>query len=72
MSMDVGDESLESGDIIEVLYRDLPISCPMKGAVLWNQHPRVYLPIKETGTAKCPYCGIKYVLKDFQEGKVVD
>jgi len=30
----------------------------------WNSHPRVYLPIEETGEAKCPYCGAAYFLKD--------
>jgi uncharacterized Zn-finger protein len=29
---------------------------------LWNSHPRVYLPIEETGWAKCPYCGAEYNL----------
>jgi uncharacterized Zn-finger protein len=27
---------------------------------LWNSHPKVYLPIAETGEAKCPYCGAEY------------
>jgi uncharacterized Zn-finger protein len=29
---------------------------------LWNSHPRVYLPIEQTGTTKCPYCGAVYTL----------
>jgi uncharacterized Zn-finger protein len=29
---------------------------------LWNSHPKVYLPIAETGEAKCPYCGAEYYL----------
>jgi uncharacterized Zn-finger protein len=41
---------------------DLPLSCPMPGMYLWNSHPRVYLPIEETGTAMCPYCGANYQL----------
>lgn len=41
---------------------DLPLSCPMPGMYLWNSHPRVYLPIEETGEAKCPYCGAEYYL----------
>ena len=41
---DVGDE-------------DLPLSCPMPQMYLWNSHPRVDLPIEESGWAKCPYCG---------------
>jgi uncharacterized Zn-finger protein len=30
---------------------------------LWNSHPRVYLPIEQTGWAKCPYCGAEYHLQ---------
>ncbi|MBH98769.1 MAG: hypothetical protein CMM56_10020 [Rhodospirillaceae bacterium] len=29
---------------------------------LWNSHPKVFLPIQSTGTAKCPYCGTNYSL----------
>jgi uncharacterized Zn-finger protein len=42
---------------------DLPLACPMPDMVLWNSHPRVYLPIEETGFAKCPYCGAEYTLQ---------
>ncbi len=45
-----------------VSERDLPLSCPMPGMYLWNSHPRVYLPIGETGEAKCPYCGASYFM----------
>ena len=47
----------------EVYSYDLPLSCPMPGMYLWNSHPKVYLPIKETGDAKCPYCGALYHLR---------
>ena len=33
----------------EVKPDDIPLSCPMPGMHLWNSHPRVYLPIEETG-----------------------
>ena len=46
----------------EVRRRDLPLSCPMPGMYLWNSHPKVYLPILETGSAKCPYCGAEYFI----------
>ncbi len=49
---------------IEVTRAVLPVHCPMKGASLWNSHPRVYIPVEETGSAKCPYCGAEYVLVD--------
>ena len=44
--------------------RDLPLSCPMPGMYLWNSHPKVFLPIEDTGEAKCPYCGAEYFLGD--------
>ena len=46
----------------EVSEQDLPLSCPMPGMYLWNSHPTVYLPVEETGEAKCPYCGAHYTL----------
>ena len=47
----------------EVQAADLPLACPMPEMALWNSHPRVYLPIEATGSAKCPYCGAEYTLK---------
>jgi len=43
---------------------DLPLSCPTDASVLWNAHPKVYLPIDKTGEETCPYCGTLYVLKN--------
>jgi uncharacterized Zn-finger protein len=48
---------------IEVSVEQLPLHCPMPDMLLWNAHPRVYLPIEETGEALCPYCGTLYKLK---------
>ena len=48
----------------EVRACDIPLSCPMPGMYLWNSHPKVYLPIEETGEAMCPYCGAEYSLAD--------
>jgi uncharacterized Zn-finger protein len=47
----------------EVTAEDLPLSCPMPEMYLWNSHPRVYLPIEQSGWAKCPYCGAEYTLR---------
>ena len=49
----------------EITKADVPLSCPTPGMYLWNSHPRVYLPIHETGEAKCPYCGAEFFIKDF-------
>lgn len=46
----------------KVTAADLPLSCPMPEMELWNSHPRVFLPIEESGKAKCPYCGAEYEL----------
>jgi uncharacterized Zn-finger protein len=48
---------------IEVTARELPLRCPPIGAAAWEQHPRVYLDVLQTGEASCPYCGARYVLK---------
>ena len=48
---------------IEVTADDLPLHCPMPSMLLWNSHPRVFLPIEDTGEALCPYCGTRYTLK---------
>jgi uncharacterized Zn-finger protein len=48
---------------IEVSAQDLPLHCPMPDMLLWNAHPRVFLPIEPTGEALCPYCGTRYTLK---------
>ena len=47
----------------EITAKDLPLSCPSPSMALWNSHPRVYLPIEQTGWAKCGYCGAEYTLK---------
>jgi uncharacterized Zn-finger protein len=47
----------------EVESSDLPLSCPMPEMTLWNSHPRVFLPIEQTGSAKCPYCGAEFTLR---------
>jgi uncharacterized Zn-finger protein len=48
----------------EVHRADLPLSCPTPEQKLWNAHPRVYLPIEETGEATCPYCSAHFRLID--------
>jgi uncharacterized Zn-finger protein len=52
----------------DVDAEDLPLSCPMPQMYLWNSHPRIYLPIQQTGWAKCPYCGAEYTLKADEQG----
>jgi uncharacterized Zn-finger protein len=53
-------------EVRTVTRKDLPLSCPMPDAAVWNMHPRVYLPIEDEPNheATCPYCGAKYKLSD--------
>jgi uncharacterized Zn-finger protein len=48
--------------VYRVTVKDLPLHCPLPDSYLWNSHPKVYLPIEETGEAKCPYCSASYEL----------
>ena len=50
----------------KVRHKDLPLSCPMPDMYLWNSHPKVFLPIEDTGEAKCPYCGAQYSLEELE------
>lgn len=64
---DANDESLIAANaqrVYEVRRDQLPLSCPLPEQHLWNSHPRVYLPIEESGEASCPYCSARYVLVD--------
>ena len=63
------DQELEVANAEQVYRVDrdmLPLHCPIPGTYLWNSHPKVYLPIEQTGEAKCPYCGASYELSTAQ------
>ena len=49
---------------IKIKPDQLPLHCPLPEINLWNQHPKVYLPIDASKKMKCPYCGTEYVLTD--------
>ena len=49
---------------VEVTRDDLPLHCPLERMRLWDSHPRVYLPIEDTRSEICPYCGTRFVLVD--------
>ena len=48
---------------VEVTTGDLPLHCPLPSMKLWNNHPRVFLPVEASGESRCPYCGTLYRLK---------
>lgn len=52
--------------VCEVDWTDLPLTCPPHDSSLWNGHPRVYMPIHQTGRERCPYCGTLYLLREVQ------
>lgn len=54
----------------EITESDLPLSCPTASMRLWDAHPKIYLPIEETGHELCPYCGTEFTLKGFQAKSV--
>ncbi len=53
----------QKNEICQISQKDLPLSCPPKDTEVWNQHPRVFLPIESEGEVVCPYCSAKYILK---------
>ena len=48
----------------QIRRAQLPLSCPLPEQYLWNAHPKVYLPIEDSGEVVCPYCGTRYTLVD--------
>ncbi len=48
----------------QIVAADLPLHCPPDDSELWNQHPRVSLPIRPGETALCPYGGNRFFLPD--------
>ena len=54
---------------VEVTAKDLQgpapgvVFCPNPKMPLWSNHPRIFLDLSITGTAKCSYCGTVYALK---------
>ncbi|MBX2880594.1 MAG: zinc-finger domain-containing protein [Granulosicoccus sp.] len=53
-----------SETLVSVSAADLPLHCPTPDGELWDSHPRVFIPVAESGEAKCPYCGTVYRLVD--------
>jgi uncharacterized Zn-finger protein len=57
------DTKPNSQNIVKVTADMLPVHCPLPGTTLWNSHPRVYIPVEDTGQARCGYCGTEFVIK---------
>lgn len=63
MTSDYKKQTANTEKIYNVRSDQLPLSCPMNDMILWNSHPKVYLPIEKTGREVCPYCGSCFVLQ---------
>ena len=50
-----------------ITEKDLPLSCPMDSMRVWDSHPKVFLPIEETGKVVCPYCDAEFVMKGCED-----
>ena len=50
--------------VFHIKKSQLPLHCPLPEMSLWNQHPKVYLPIENSRKEKCPYCGTEYILEE--------
>lgn len=61
--MTAGAQAAPSDQTLEIDAQDLPVYCPGPRAPLWSLHPRVFLDVTHTGSARCPYCGTEYRLK---------
>ena len=61
---------MTTSSLIELLASDLNrlggVYCPSDKAhmPIYSSHPKTYLDVARTGSAKCPYCGTVYQLKD--------
>ena len=64
MPLQENPEQANARDHYTVTRDQLPLSCPLPAMALWNSHPRVYLLVEVTGTAKCPYCGATFTLAE--------
>ena len=60
---DLSLEQPNSRQSYEITRDQLPLHCPLPGTSLWNSHPRVFIPVEDTGEAHCPYCGAWFSLK---------
>ena len=48
------------------------LTCPLPEHSQWNWHPRIYLPIKETGRTICPYCGAEYYWEGCEDAPITE
>ena len=53
-----------SSQVVKVSKDQLPLACPQDASQA-GMHPRVYIPLKNTGDEEsCPYCRTRYRLEE--------
>ncbi|MBL1142243.1 MAG: zinc-finger domain-containing protein [Proteobacteria bacterium] len=60
----MAETSTSKEPVFHIKKEQLPLHCPLPEMSLWNQHPKVFLPIEESGKSKCPYCGTEFILEE--------
>ena len=61
---EMAEVSTSAETVFRIKKEQLPLHCPLPEMSLWNQHPKVYIPLDKKGQGKCPYCGTEYILED--------
>lgn len=61
---EIAEVSTSTESTFRIKSDQLPLHCPLPEMSLWNQHPKVYIPLDKNGRGKCPYCGTEYILED--------
>ena len=61
---EIAEVSTSTESSFRIKSEQLPLHCPLPEMSLWNQHPKVYIPLDKNGRGKCPYCGTEYILED--------
>ncbi len=61
---EIAEVSTSTESTFRIKSDQLPLHCPLPEMSLWNQHPKVYIPLDKNGSGKCPYCGTDYILED--------
>ena len=51
---EMAEVSTSAETVFRIKKEQLPLHCPLPEMSLWNQHPKVYIPLDKKGQGKCP------------------
>ncbi|WP_116963127.1 zinc-finger domain-containing protein [Fastidiosibacter lacustris] len=54
--------SVKKNILIVEVKKGQRICCPTPEHASWNQHPRVYIDLKDQDEGICPYCSTRFVV----------